>query len=106
MSKSNYKDIHTTISKDLWLHAQINDVKWSEALEVGLRSLLGVVKSEEDDLKEKISHHKGMISALDLELTKLQSEKAKNNLKDGLAERDRVRKEAETFRRMDVLRHL
>lgn len=103
--RGDFKDIHTTLSKELWLQAMIHNLRWSEALEIGIRVALGIVKTEEEDLQEKINHTKGTLAAMELELNKLQQEKAKNQKKEAEEEYKRIRKEAQAFRRINPLRY-
>jgi len=48
---------------------------------VGIRILLGIEKTEEDDLIEKINYHTGLTSSLQIELERLRYEKEKARIK-------------------------
>jgi len=50
----NIKYIHTTINKDLWKLGQFKEIKWSEALELGIKILSGH-SSDRESILEKIN---------------------------------------------------
>ncbi len=76
-----YELVTTTCKKDLWLKAKIAEISWTQALEVGITTILGIEKTEEDGLLEKINNHTGVLNALKIELNNLRNEKERARIK-------------------------
>lgn len=71
------KEIHTCVDAELWKEAQFKDIKWSKAIELGIKILTD--NSENiDDLEVKINEKRLEIEFLEkkvMELKKIEKKK-------------------------------
>jgi hypothetical protein len=61
------KGVHTTIDHALWKHAQLHDLNWSEALETGIKVILGH-HNKPQRIREQIQKHENTIMVLNQQL--------------------------------------
>lgn len=72
------KTICTTIDQDLWKQAALKDVKWVEAIEIGVNVLLGSLGKDETELIKLIDEKSNELTFLREKLTKMQQKALKD----------------------------
>lgn len=75
MGASEYKKtISTTIEKELWKQAQVNDISWARALEVGVEILLGS-NLDLEAKKERVAKLRAEAEGIEFQIKKLEAER-------------------------------
>lgn len=76
------KKIHTTIDYNLWKQAAIKEVKWTEALEIGVKAMIGI-NTKKEELKAQLNEYRAHIQAIELKLKEINEieQKAKEQQK-------------------------
>jgi len=72
------KTICTTLDQDLWKQAAFKDIKWVDALEVGVKVLLGAVGKDETDIIKLIDEKSNELDYLKEKLTKMRKDAKEN----------------------------
>jgi hypothetical protein len=75
-SEKKPKDIHTIISYDLWMKAQMRNISWNRALEVGINILTGN-NEDTEYVKQKIEECSASKQYYEDRLRKIKDMKAK-----------------------------
>jgi len=75
------KDIHTQINKNLWLQAQINNIKWKTAIETGIKILIGIFDNEEE-INKKIQKNNNENIILENKLKEIKNKKIEEKEKE------------------------